>query len=201
MNDQTSDACAGQGVDQFLSTFGKQAGGAAKCLSVGKNGIVGFNGISGSAFAAKFGLMGRATNYLVSNRAATFTMMPGRSSQTEAHRGGFVDVYNRPPGGSFGVDPSRFPNNKYYFGLTMTATEALVHEIGHAVSALIPGTAAAAQMSAANTLLLRANRDLEGYATAFENVWRRTVLGETSMRSGYFSDGDIGYIPMSEIFP
>lgn len=76
-----SDSCTAQ-YNLYLSTFGKQSQEAAKYLQVGKNGIISFNGITGSAFAKQFGMMGRASNYLISNRAATFTVF---TRQTEGN--------------------------------------------------------------------------------------------------------------------
>jgi len=201
VKDQTSAGCKGQ-INLYLSTFGKQAGDAAKYLAVGKNGIVSFNGISGAAFAAKFGLMGRATNYLVSNRAATFTMTTDRNAMTEQHKGAYSDVY-KGPGGMFGVDPTRFPTKNGYFGMTQTATGALVHEIGHAVASLIPGFAEDLQLRKGKSFGMRGSSTYEGYATASENAWRHEVLGvgPSDIRSGYYVPGDIYDSNSSEMYP
>ncbi|HUJ12444.1 MAG TPA: RHS repeat-associated core domain-containing protein, partial [Thermoanaerobaculia bacterium] len=109
VKDSGSDQCKAQ-FNAYTATFGSHAAEAAKYLQVGKNGIVGFKGISGGAFAAQFGLMGRATNYLVSNRVAVFTMTMGRNAETASNRGAYSEV-NVPAGGRFGVDPSSFPNS------------------------------------------------------------------------------------------
>ena len=71
--DTKSETCQ-TNYNLYLSTFGKQSQDAAKYLQLGKNGIVSFNGISGAAFGAKFGTMGRASNFLISNRSAMFNI-------------------------------------------------------------------------------------------------------------------------------
>ena len=87
---QSSEECSAQ-FKLLISTFGNNAEKAGKYLQVGKNGIVSFKGITGSAFAAQFGLMGRATNYLVSNNAATFSIVTGASGKTAAAGGSYFD--------------------------------------------------------------------------------------------------------------
>jgi RHS repeat-associated protein len=198
--DATSEVCKGQ-YNLYLSTFGKQAGDAAKHLTIGKNGVLKISGMTGQVFAAKFGLMGRATAYLVGNLSAQFTMNVGRNALTDQHRGGYADVNNQPPGGEFGVDPSQFPNSDHFFGLTVGATEALVHEIGHAVASLIPGHSDALALRKGRSLAAKANGRHETYATAFENAWRHEVLGATDIRSGYYSENDIYDSKSSEMFP
>jgi hypothetical protein len=72
-SDTKSETCQ-KNYNLYLSTFGNQSQQAAKYLQLGKNGIVSFNGISGAAFGTKFGTMGRASNFLISNRSATFSI-------------------------------------------------------------------------------------------------------------------------------
>jgi hypothetical protein len=209
VKDQSSDACKGQ-MNLYLSTFGSQSADAAKYLQVGKNGIVSFNGISGAAFAARFGQMGQATNYLVSNNAAMFTMMTGRSGKTIEGRGAYFDPTKvstlfhgeaYPGGGEIGIDTGAFPQN--FFGVTSSATEALVHEIGHAVGSLFPGYASSVDLMAAGSSLMRMGSTgrMEAYATSFENAWRRGVLGASTLRRGYFYDGDVRDIGNTPLFP
>jgi hypothetical protein len=210
VKDQSSDACKGQ-MNLYLSTFGKQSADAAKYLSVGKNGIVSFNGISGAAFAAKFGQMGQATNFLVSNRAATFSLVTGRSSETIEGRGAFFDpakvstLFNgtaMPGGGRIGVDPSAFP--QAFFGVPdASATEALVHEMGHAVGSLFPGYASSVDMMAAASPLMRMGSTgrMEAFATAFENAWRQSTLGAANLRNGYYAPYDVRDIGNTPVFP
>lgn len=204
---RSSPAC-GEQYRLLLSTFGSKAREAAKHLTLGANGFVTFNGISGAGFAAKFGLMGRAMNYLVSNRAATFAMTVGRNEMTETHNGGYADVYRGPvgggPGGAFGIDAGYFPATKGFFGITQTETGALVHEIGHAVASVIPGFAAQLQDRKGRNAGMRVGGTYEGYATAFENAWRYEVLGATykDIRNGYYTAYDIySDTYASEMFP
>jgi hypothetical protein len=107
------------------------------------------------------------------------------------------------PGGMFGVDPTRFPTKNGYFGMTQTATGALVHEIGHAVASLIPGFAEDLQLRKGKSFGMRGSSTYEGYATASENAWRHEVLGvgPSDIRSGYYVPGDIYNSNSSEMYP
>ena len=107
------------------------------------------------------------------------------------------------PGGMFGVDPTRFPTKNGYFGMTQTATGALVHEIGHAVASLIPGFAEDLQLRKGKSFGMRGSSTYEGYATASENAWRHEVLGvgPSDIRSGYYVPGDIYDSNSSEMYP
>lgn len=209
VEDQNSDACKAQ-MGLYLSIFGNQAAEAGKYLQVGPNGIVSFKGINGAAFAAKFGQMGQATNYLVSNNAAMFTMTTGSSGKTKGARGAYFEqtevstLFNGtayPGGGEIGIDTGAFPQT--FFGVSVSATEALVHEIGHAVGTLFPGYASSVDALAAGTDLMRmgSNGRREAYATAFENAWRKGVLGATTRRTGYFFDGDVRDVSGTSLFP
>jgi hypothetical protein len=144
--------------------------------------------------------MGRATNYLVSNRAATFELVTGRSAKTEAHRGGYFDGDNR-VGGEIGIDPSRFPDSKHFFGITVTASEALAHEIGHAVGSLIPGHAFDVAMQKALLPIAQIGWG-ETYASSFENAWRHEVLGVRTYRSGYaLVPNEFGDSTAADVYP
>jgi len=145
----------------FLSTFGKQSAAAGKHLQVGRNGIVTFKGITGAAFAAKFGMMGKASAMLISNRAATFSISANPADVRAGSGGASRD------GNAVAVDMSQFPQRMG--GITQTSTGALAHEIGHLIGSMVPGIE-----DAFNSRLARAlSTQNEGYATAFENQWRR----------------------------
>jgi RHS repeat-associated protein len=168
-----SPACRQQ-ASLFLSTFGKQAQEAGKYLQVGKNGIVSFKGISGSAFAAKFGLMGAASNFLMSNRAATFSLVTGASGKTAAAGGSYFDP-RAGGGGEIGINPNAFPVERGM--VNQSAAEALAHEIGHAVGSLIPGVQDAVDARLGGAATKTPWTTHEGYSMAFENRWRYEVLG------------------------
>jgi RHS repeat-associated protein len=198
VKDQSSDACKAQ-FNAYVSTFGKQSADAAKYLQVGKNGIVGFKGMAGAIFAMKFGVMGMATNYLVSNRAATFTMTLGRNAMTDSHNGGYCDCYGKADK-TFGIDPARFP--RMIAGANVDATEALVHEIGHGVASLFEGFAySVGQRKARSPLMAEYDGNYEGYATSFENAWRHSVAGLSDARTGYSVANDLYDASVADITP
>jgi hypothetical protein len=78
-------------------------------------------------------------------------------------------------------------------GVEVSETEALAHEIGHAVSTLIPGYAEGVNAAAATSMLTGFFPRGEAYATTFENAWRRqTFFGpNVPIRRGYFEVGDV----------
>ncbi len=193
-----SDSCTAA-YDLYLSTFGNQSQEAAQHLALGKNGVVSITGMTGAGFAMQFGIMGRATNMLVSNQAAVFSMTVGRSAMTDAHKGGYCDCYSSPDK-ALGVDPGK---SQMLAGVLVNPTETLVHEIGHAVASLIPGIAFDIGQAKARSYGMKMwDANYEGYATAFENVWRHTVLGNPTPRTGYIVAGDeYNTTDIREIFP
>ena len=193
-----SDSCT-EAFNLYLSTFEEQSQEAAKHLQLGANGVVSITGMSGAAFEKEFGIMGRATYMLVANRAAVFSLSVGRSAMTDEHKGGYCDCYSGPDK-SLGVDPGR---TQMLAGVWVSPTETLVHEIGHAIASLIPGVAyAVGQANAISYGMKMYDANYEGYATAFENVWRHTVLGSSNPRTGYIVAGDeYNTTDIREIFP
>jgi RHS repeat-associated protein len=182
-SDANSSACKSE-YNLFLSTFGKQSQEAAKYLQIGKNGIIGFKGISGDAFAAKFGTMGRASNFIISNRAATFSITSD-ASRVAPNSGGASTRYGN-VGAEIAISLGAFPNPQG--GIRQTATGALAHELGHALGTLLPGIRDAFDAQLGNTMWTR----YEGYGTAFENQWRREHGLEQRLFYKYMN-GDVGH--------
>ncbi len=88
-------------------------------------------------------------------------------------------------------------------GVEVSATEALAHELGHAVSQLIPGYAEGINEAAGNSMLTKFFPRGEGYATTFENAWRRaTIYGPNiGIRNGYFENHDVRDLGEVSVFP
>lgn len=188
----SSEACAAQ-YNLYLSTFGKQSKEAAKYLELGKDGTVRFKNTTGQEFAKTFGMIGRASNYLISNRAAVFTIAFGSVSEGAK----FDDT--KGGGGTITLDLSQFPRT--LVGVSVSSTEALVHEMGHAISTLIPGYAERLNLRAGTSFITKMTPRNEAYATVFENAWRRLVAGETTIRSGYVVAGDVRDLGDVSLFP
>jgi len=189
VENQGSPACHQQ-YDLLLSSFGKQAQAAAKYLQIGKNGIISFNGISGRGFAAQFGLMGRAANFIISNRAATFSVEIMHLSGGGPKGKSFFETNEERgmggPGGRIVMDPSKFPTP--LGTVSVSLAEAFAHEFGHALGTLIPGI----RDDLNKRLGTWVDTQNEGYAMAFENRWRVQVLGvePNDLRMYYASPGD-----------
>jgi hypothetical protein len=149
-----------------------------------------------SRVRGKFGNMGRATNYLVSNRASTFTINTGRTE------GGANFVARDGGGGDINVDVAAFKGGKMLGGVSVSATEALVHEMAHGVSTLIQGHSAAMNSAWGTSLLTKASPRNEAYATVIENAWRRATMDlGIPIIDGYFAPGDVRDPPSPSFFP
>jgi RHS repeat-associated protein len=181
--DTKSETCQ-KNYNLYLSTFGKQSQDAAKYLQLGKNGTVSFKGISGTAFGAKFGTMGRASNFLISNRAATFSITTD-TSRVNPGAGGASTRYGN-VGAEIAIDLGAFPTPQG--GTKQTATGALAHELGHALGTLLPGIRDAFDAQLGHSVWTQN----EGYGTAFENQWRREQGMDQRLFYKYFY-GDIGH--------
>ncbi len=183
-SDTKSETCQ-KNYNLYLSTFGKQSQQAAKYLQLGKNGMVSFNGISGGMFAAKFGTMGRASNFLISNRSATFSISAD-ASRVDHTGGNYATTRYGNVGAEIAIDLAGYPQKMG--GITQSATGALAHELGHALGTLLPGIRDAFDAQLAHSLLTMH----EGYGTAFENQWRREQGMDQRLFYKYLY-GDVGH--------
>jgi hypothetical protein len=178
-----SDTCK-TNYNLYLSTFGKQSQEAAKYLQLGKNGIVSFNGISGVAFGAKFGTMGRASNFLISNRSATFSISTD-ASRVDHTGGNYATTRYGNVGAEIAIDLAGYPQKMG--GITQSATGALAHELGHALGTLLPGIRDAFDAQLVHSILYQH----EGYGMSFENQWRREQGMDQRLFYKYLY-GDVG---------
>jgi hypothetical protein len=128
-----------------------------------------------------------------------FSLTIGRNAMTDAQKGGYCDCYSSSDK-SFGVDPGK---TQMLAGVLVNPTETLVHETGHAVASLIPGIAFDVGQAKAKSYGMKMfDGNYEGYATAFENVWRHSVLGDPNPRTGYIVAGDeYNTTDIGQIFP
>ena len=188
----------GQEKQVLQASVGK---GAAKYLAFGKGGSVTLRGISAKAFGVRFGTVAGGLGRLIANGAATFTLDLGNAKMANT-----TDMGLSSGGGRFHslsstifVDPSKFPLSKG--GIRIDTTEAVVHEMGHALATLYQGLSAGID-AAANPRgsLLSVG---EGYAMSFENHYRREVLGvgDRDIRAFYGSYGDYVDPGQISLFP
>jgi hypothetical protein len=132
----------------------------------------------------------------VSNRASTFTINTGRTE------GAANFVAREGGGGNINVDVAAFKGGKMLGGVSVSATEALVHEMAHGVSTLIQGHAETMNSAWGTSLLTTASPRNEAYATVFENAWRRLTYGlGIPIRDGYFAPGDVRDPASPDFFP
>jgi RHS repeat-associated protein len=192
----TSAPACKQQFDEYLATFGDKAKDASKYLSVGKGGLLVLAGISRRQFGAEFGIMGKATGYLVSNHAVTFSMVGHENMVAKTHGGGFCDCYGPDATFTLGTTGQAVATA----GVIASPTEVLVHELGHAIAALGPGHAFLVQQSLGRSMFMLGDLNGEAYATAFENAWRHQVLGVSSVR-GYVMEGDMLDSTEADLFP
>jgi RHS repeat-associated protein len=180
-NNTTNATCQGN-YNLYLSTFGKQSQEAASRLNLGENGIVSFKGVSGSQFGAMFGTMGRASNFLISNRAATFSISTD-SSRVDHEGGNNATTRYGAVGAEIAIDVAGYPQKMG--GITQSATGALAHELGHALGTLIPGIRDAYDAELGKT----PGTQHEGFSVAFENQWRREQgMDERRFYSYFYGD-------------
>jgi len=181
--DTKSETCQ-TNYNLYLSTFGKQSQDAAKYLQLGKNGIVSFKGISGAAFGAKFGTMGRASNFLISNRSATFSISTD-ASRVDHEGGNYATTRYGNVGAEIAIDLAGYPQKMG--GITQSATGALAHELGHALGTLLPGIRDAFDAQLVHSVMY----PHEGYGMSFENQWRREQGMDQRLFYKYLY-GDVG---------
>jgi len=167
-------------------SFGKQWQAASKYLHLEKDGTLSLNGIGAKEFGQRFGIAAKALGMAIESRD-TYKL---ETIQKDIGGGAFTS-----PGGlTINVATSLFPRD--IGGLKgVSATEAFVHELAHAVSVtMFPGFAAGiGALSAQGDLALQ-----EAYATNFESQWRVDILG-LAPRPAYHDFND--YLGHHSLFP
>lgn len=151
--------------------------------------------------ATKLHVVGKVTV----NRAATFSLVTGASGRTARTGGAYFDEAKLGDrlvgGGQLSIDTGAFPISRGT--VSISATEALAHEIGHAVGSLMPGISGAfdARLGGAATRTIWTMG--EGYSMAWENRWRVEVLGvaPNDLRIFYNQAGDVLHDSSTPLFP
>jgi hypothetical protein len=110
--------------------------------------------------------MGRASNFLISNRSATFSISTD-ASRVDHSGGNYATTRYGNVGAEIAIDLAGYPQRMG--GITQSATGALAHELGHALGTLLPGIRDAFDEQLVHSVLY----PHEGYGLAFENQWRR----------------------------
>jgi len=179
--------------------FGNSWSEVSEYLEFGDGGMLILSGITAQEFGERFGVFAGGLARLIES-AVFFTATTGDVPALDKYMGGawtcFGDCGGGPgrPTNEIHVNPKMFPARMG--GIDMTATEAFVHEVGHAVTKLFPDFAATISRRAWNG---SADFVAEGYATNFESQWRVGMgLGP---RPSYRQWGDYTYLGSIKMFP